>query len=184
MKKKSNQSPKVSLEQNITPQKSPNFLLIGGIIAFAFFSLAGVILFGFLVWQNISYRTRISQLQQQLVELEIALNQTEQKVNNLTIEKQALEKKCSLLTPTPTWVPVNTGCVDSDANEAENGIYVRGYTTYINVRKGESIVYDECSGSKRQVNERYCYKVTRDDYAPAVKVYDCPQGCENGACVK
>ncbi|MEM7819749.1 MAG: hypothetical protein QXD48_02890 [Candidatus Aenigmatarchaeota archaeon] len=74
-------------------------------------------------------------------------------------------------------------CSDSDGDNP----YVKGYVSY------KGITYwDECSGNGLQVMEKYCYKVCNKidetnekcELLPGTKVYDCPNGCKDGACIK
>ncbi|MBN1168994.1 hypothetical protein JXA63_03840 [Candidatus Woesebacteria bacterium] len=92
------------------------------------------------------------------------------------------------LTPTPR--PTNTppqplNCVDSDAEEAPNDIFIKGNVTYTNEVGTQSVLYDECNGSNTQVNEKWCYESPEGSgsYVPGTLVYDCEHGCNDGACI-
>jgi hypothetical protein len=77
-------------------------------------------------------------------------------------------------------------CGDSDANESPNEIYIKGIVTYTDESGVPATLYDECNGSKTQVNEGWCYENPEGsgNYTPGVMVYDCPFGCFDGACNK
>lgn len=100
-------------------------------------------------------------------------------------EKEKIEEK----TCRGVWkngVCLQSSCVDSDVNEKAEDIYIKGKVTYTDENGLEKIFYDECSASKKQVNEGWCYEspAGSGNYVPGKKVYDCENGCLDGACVK
>lgn len=81
---------------------------------------------------------------------------------------------------------VKSTCVDSDVNEKPDDMYIKGNVTYTNEKGVETVVYDECSGSKQQVNEMWCYEspAGSGNYVQGKLVTNCPKGCLDGACIK
>lgn len=81
---------------------------------------------------------------------------------------------------------IKSTCVDSDINERPLDIYVKGNVVFTDENGVETVVYDECSGSKLQVNEMWCYESPSGsgNYVQGREVYDCAKGCLDGACVK
>ncbi|NOT04716.1 MAG: hypothetical protein HOP27_08975 [Anaerolineales bacterium] len=77
-------------------------------------------------------------------------------------------------------------CGDSDANEKPDDIHIKGIVTFTNEDGAITTIYDECNGSKTQVNEGWCYESPEGsgNYVPGSLVYDCPFGCFEGACNK
>ena len=77
-------------------------------------------------------------------------------------------------------------CVDSDVNDKPDDILIKGSVTYIDKSGKEVEVFDECSGSKLQVNEMWCYEspAGSGNFVSGKMVYDCPEGCLDGACIK
>lgn len=67
-------------------------------------------------------------------------------------------------------------CTDSDGGK---DYYTKGYVT-----SGGKTYYDECSGSKLQVNEKYCYISGTGEKVVGTSVYTCPNGCSEEACIK
>lgn len=71
--------------------------------------------------------------------------------------------------------PINkNNCTDSDGGLNYN---VLGNVTMCN-RLSCRTYTDSCSGNSKNIIERYCSKTNM-----ATKVYKCPAGCKNGACV-
>lgn len=81
---------------------------------------------------------------------------------------------------------VKTTCIDSDVNEKSNDIYTKGTITLTDKDGEETVRYDECTGSKTQVNEMWCYESPKEsgNYVGGRMVHDCPLGCLDGACVQ
>ena len=81
---------------------------------------------------------------------------------------------------------VTSSCVDSDVNEKPDDIYIKGNVTYTDENGVATIVNDECIGSKEQVNEMWCYESPQGsgNYVQGRMIYDCPNGCLDGACVR
>jgi len=77
-------------------------------------------------------------------------------------------------------------CVDSDINEKPDDIFIKGSVTYTNKEGVTNTVYDECNGSKTQVNEMWCYESPKGsgNYVQGNMVYNCPKGCFDGACIR
>jgi hypothetical protein len=83
-------------------------------------------------------------------------------------------------------VCVKATCVDSDVNEKPQDIYIKGNVVFTNEDGVDTTVYDECTGSKQQVNEMWCYESPSGsgNYVQGRMVYNCPKGCLDGACTK
>ncbi|MDD3647417.1 MAG: hypothetical protein PHS44_02855 [Candidatus Dojkabacteria bacterium] len=77
-------------------------------------------------------------------------------------------------------------CIDSDVNEKPYEIYIKGSVTYTDKNGVATTVYDECTGSKLQVNEMWCYEspAGSGNYVQGKMIYDCPNECLDGACIK
>jgi hypothetical protein len=77
-------------------------------------------------------------------------------------------------------------CIDSDASEDPEDIYIAGSVTTTNHQGVATTRYDTCTGSKRQVNELWCYESPQGsgNFVMGRLVHDCPYGCDQGACVK
>jgi len=77
-------------------------------------------------------------------------------------------------------------CVDSDVNEKPDDIYIKGSVTYTDENGISTTIYDECTGSKIQVNEMWCYESPQGstNYVQGRMIYNCPKGCLDGACIK
>lgn len=75
-------------------------------------------------------------------------------------------------------------CTDSDEGVSKP-IYVQGLVIYRDSRGDIKTRYDECTGSKKQVLEMQCIEnpLGSGNYNLAAVVYNCPNGCENGACI-
>ena len=94
--------------------------------------------------------------------------------------------------PTMTATPGRLTCKDTDDILKPNDIYATGsvtYTYFVNGKddkegRATSTISDECNGAGTQVNEMYCYKMTdgSENYVNGRMVYNCPNGCVNGAC--
>jgi hypothetical protein len=46
-----------------------------------------------------------------------------------------------------------SSCIDSDANEKPDDIFIKGKVTHTNKEGVVNIVYDKCNGTNTQVNE-------------------------------
>lgn len=117
------------------------------------------------------------------VESEISISS--QKALKAEEEKKDIEQK----TCKGVWkngICVQSKCVDSDVNEKPNDIYIKGNVTYTDENGVSTTVYDECSGSKQQVNEMWCYEspTGSGNYVQGRMVYNCSSGCLDGACIK
>jgi len=133
-----------------------------------------------------------SSLNQQLEQIQIENAQLRDKLEDLEIaaseaiaEKEAIEKK----TCKGIWqngVCVQSTCIDSDVNEKPDDIYIKGYVTYTDENGVETTVYDECTPSKTQVIEMWCYEspAGSGNYVAGRMVYDCENGCFDGACIR
>ncbi|MEA1926088.1 MAG: hypothetical protein U9M90_02475 [Patescibacteria group bacterium] len=78
-------------------------------------------------------------------------------------------------------------CVDSDASEIPDDVYVKGGVTYTNKNGETHTIYDEClTGSNHILNERQCVlDEKRENYYKLGKQsHKCPNGCIDGACIK
>ena len=87
-----------------------------------------------------------------------------------------------VFSPEPT--AVRFYCLDSDASEKPDDIYIKGEVVYLDQSGEERTLPDECTGSKTQVNEMWCYEspAGSGQWVPGRMVYDCPLGCFDGAC--
>lgn len=81
---------------------------------------------------------------------------------------------------------IKTVCVDSDVNEKPNDIYIKGSVAYQNEQGEEITAIDECTGSKKQVSEMWCYESPAGSgkFVNGQMIYNCPKGCLDGACKK
>lgn len=75
-------------------------------------------------------------------------------------------------------------CMDTDAHEKPDDIYIKGRVIFLDESGNEATMYDACNGSKTQVNEMWCYESPEGsgDFVPGRMVYNCPNGCFDGAC--
>lgn len=133
---------------------------------------------GMFFWQQNSFKKQVEALKVQVKDLEKIASEA-------ATQKEEIEKK----TCKGVWkngVCVKSTCVDSDVNEKPNDIYIKGTVTYTNENGVETVVSDECTGSKVQVNEMWCYEspAGSGNYVQGKMVYDCPKGCLDGACIK
>ncbi len=121
---------------------------------------------GIFLWQN---------NQKQIADLNSQLEQLRNENTELEVKVEELEKTD----------PVGV-CVDSDVNDKPDDIYIKGSVTYTDENGVEREVDDECTGSKTQVNEMWCYEspAGSGSYVSGKMVYDCPKGCLDGACNK
>ena len=78
-----------------------------------------------------------------------------------------------------------TTCIDSDANQESDGIYTKGNVVYTDEWGQESVLYDECNSIGNQVNEYKCSENSEKhgNFMTEIKVYDCLNGCLDGACI-
>jgi Na+-transporting NADH:ubiquinone oxidoreductase subunit NqrC len=130
---------------------------------------------GVFFWQQNSYKKQALDLEKQFEEI----------ASEAAAEKEEMEKK----TCKGVWkngVCVKLTCVDSDVNEKPDDIYIKGNVAYTDENGVETVVYDECTGSKTQVNEMWCYEspAGSENYVQGKMVYDCDKGCLDGACIK
>jgi len=147
---------------------------------------------GVFFWQKNSFKKQISDLGNQLEQmkndnmtLRAQIEDLERAVSEAATQKEEIEKK----TCKGVWkngICVELTCVDSDVNEKPNDIYIKGSVTYTDENGVENTVYDECTGSKMQVNEMWCYEspAGSGNYVQGKMVYDCEKGCLDGACIK
>ena len=136
---------------------------------------------GTFFWQQNSYKKQAldnAMLKTRLEDLEKIASKADS-------EKEEIKRK----TCKGIWkdgVCVKSTCVDSDVNDKPDDIYIKGNVTYTNENGVETVVYDECSGPKIQVNEMWCYEspAGSGNYVPGKMVYNCEKGCLDGACIK
>lgn len=171
------------------PKNSSNTLLpiLVTILITALLASGGVFL-----WQQNSFKNQTSSLKTQLEQvrnekttLETRLESLEKIASETAAQKEEVEKK----TCKGVWkngVCVKSTCVDSDVNEKPKDIYIKGTVTYTDENGVETVVSDECTGSKKQVNEMWCYESPSGsgNYVQGKMVYNCPKGCLDGVCVK
>ncbi len=138
-------------------------------------SIVGIILYFILQIQLSKIK---KEFQQQISQLTEIISQKE-------AQREELEKRnCKGI-----WkdgICIRLTCLDSDANEKPNDIFIKGYVTFTNQNGTESTLNDECAQSGFQVNEMYCnvYPDGSGNAYPAKQTYDCPAGCSDGACIK
>jgi len=151
--------------------------------------LVSLIVGGIYFWQESKikkshnlYMEKISilndRLNNRILELEAEKNLAEQ-------EKDLIERK----TCKGEWkngICVIKTCVDSDINERPDDIYIKGNVVYTDVNGVSNTIYDECTGTKKQVNEMHCYESPKGsgNYVQGREVFDCQNGCFDGACVR
>lgn len=141
-------------------------VLVGGLVYF---------------WQN----QQSTKLQKQIDSLETQVKQEQSLKTQAEKEKAELEERyCK-----GTWengVCIIQTCIDSDVNEKPDDIYIKGSVTYTDESGVSNEVFDECTGSKEQVNEMWCYESPSGsgNYVQGKMVYNCENGCLDGACVK
>lgn len=133
---------------------------------------------GVFLWQNQQYQQQIGQMQDQL---ENVVQESEEAQKDLEEKVSMLEQQLYELDATPQ----NKTCLDSDVNEKPDDIYIKGSVTFTDSQGNETSVFDECTGSKTQVNEMWCYEspAGSGDYVQGKMVYDCKNGCLDGACI-
>lgn len=134
---------------------------------------------------NIQLRTILEELEKTVIDTTVQNEELEKEASEATAEKEEIEEK----TCKGVWVNgvcVKSTCVDSDVNEKPDDIYIKGNVTYTDENGVETVVYDECTGSKIQVNEMWCYESPSGsgNYVQGKMVYDCEKGCLDGACIK
>jgi hypothetical protein len=161
-----------------SPQNSSNTtknVLIAVIVFLVIVILIGI---GIVFWQQSQIHTLKSQMQSEILVLK-------KQIDTIEAEKKQIERKtCQGVWKNETCV--HSSCVDSDVNEKPNDIYIKGNVTVTDVNGVSTSVYDECSGSKQQVNEMWCYESPSGsgNYVQGKMVYECPNGCLDGACIK
>jgi hypothetical protein len=129
-------------------------------------------------WQQLQVNTMRTQFQSEL-------NGLKQKITTVEKEKKEIEQ----ITCKGVWkngICIQSSCIDSDVNEKPNDKYIKGSVTYTDENGVSTTVYDECSGSKRQVNEMWCYESPSGsgNYVPGKMLYNCINGCLDGSCIK
>jgi subtilisin family serine protease len=127
----------------------------------------------------------VSKLESDNAALVAKIEDLEKIASGSAAEKEAIEKK----TCKGVWkngICVKSTCVDSDVNEKPDDIYIKGSVTYTDENGVETVVYDECTGSKTQVNEMWCYEspAGSGNYVQGKMVYNCTKGCLDGKCTK
>lgn len=147
---------------------------------------------GVFFWQQAIIKKQTSDLSNQLEqvrndnsELKNKLENLERVVSEAVAEKEEIEKK----TCKGVWkdgVCIQSTCIDSDVNEKPDDIYIKGNVIYTDKNGVGITIYDECTGSKTQVNEMWCYEspTGSGNYVQGKMVYDCDNGCLDGACIK
>ena len=147
---------------------------------------------GMFFWQQNNYKKQVSDLRNQLEQMEndnLKLKSELEDLEKTALEAATAKEEIERKTCKGFWkdgVCIKTTCVDSDVNEKPNDIYIKGNVTYTDKNGVETVVYDECTPSKTQVNEMWCYEVPAGsgNYVPGKMVYDCANGCLDGACIK
>lgn len=137
-------------------------------------------------------QTQINTLQNDLQLMQTNRDELKAQIEQAVAEKEAAEsekERIERLACKGVWkngVCVKSTCVDSDVNEKPKDIYIKGYVTTTDENGISSTVYDECTDSKRQVNEMWCYEspAGSGNYVQGRLVYNCPRGCLDGACIK
>jgi hypothetical protein len=128
--------------------------------------IGSVFILGVFVWQEI----KIQKLNNKIYV------QKSPSINDIDIEK--LIENCDGVWQFGKCVPLN--CKDSDAELSSDDIYNKGYVATLD-DKGEPLVsWDECNGSGSQVIEGWC----TDNGLGGALVYNCSNGCVDGACLK
>lgn len=136
-------------------------------------------------------RKTVSNLQNQLDQIQNTKSQLEKEKSQLEREKLQLQKEKLELEKKycrGVWKDgrcITTTCVDSDVNEKPKDIYIKGYVIYTDENGVSTRINDECTGTLNQVNEMWCYEspLGTGNYVPGRRVYDCPKGCFDGACL-
>jgi len=131
------------------------------------------------------YIEKLNTLNNRILELETKKNTAEQAKNVAEQEKNLIEEK----TCKGEWkngVCIIKTCVDSDINKRPDDIYIKGNVVYTDVNGVSNIIYDECTGTKKQVNEMYCYESPKGsgNYVQGRELFNCPNSCLDGACVR
>ena len=147
---------------------------------------------GMFFWQQNALNKQASDLKSQLEQakndnaaLKTRLEDLEKVASEAATKKEEIEEK----TCKGVWkngVCVKSTCVDSDVNEKPDDVYIKGNATYTDENGVETIVYDECTGSKTQVNEMWCYEspAGSGNYVQGKMVHNCEKSCLDGACIK
>lgn len=168
-------------EENKIPQPSHN---TNDILFIVFIAIVISIIIALFVGGGV-YFLQQSQLKATRIQLQLEINELKNRAEKAETEKQDIEqKKCK-----GTWkngVCVQSSCIDSDVNEKPDDIYIKGSVSYTDNNGVATTVYDECTGSKQQVNEMWCYESPSGsgNYVQGRMVSDCPNGCLDGACIK
>ncbi len=189
------------MEQNIAPQLPPqnnplpvqqkgnNTLM--PILVFLLI-VATLLVGGVYFWQQnsiknqaVDFKSQLNVLQTENRTLKTRVQNLEKTASEAAAQKEEIEKK----TCKGVWkngVCVKSTCVDSDVNEKPNDIYIKGTVTNTNENGVATVITDECTGSKTQVNETWCYEspAGSGNYVPGKMVSNCPKGCLDGACIK
>lgn len=140
---------------------------------------------GVYFWQQSQINSLKKTLQSENSELKSQIDKLVTEQDDLKQQIQEIEQKaCKGI-----WkngVCIKSSCVDSDVNEKPSDIYIKGSVAFTDENSISSTVYDECTGSKQQVNEMWCYENLSGsgNYVQGKMVYDCPKGCLDGACIK
>ncbi len=175
--------------------KSPKYLLVYVLVLLTAIVVGGGVFF----LQQSTHQKMLDQLKNENIEsarillemkaenavLETKLGDLERIASAATAEKEEVEKKtCKGL-----WkngICVKSACVDSDVNEKPDDIKIKGTVTYTDENGVATTVSDECTGSKLQVNEMWCYEspAGSGNYVQGSMITNCPNGCLDGACIK
>lgn len=162
-----------------TQQVNKNITLFPILITFLITTL--IVGSGVFYWQQYIFKNQIADLKTQLEEIDQLKEENGRLETNL---EEIGEKTC-----TGVWqngICIKSTCVDSDVNEKPDDIYIKGTVTYTDENGVETVVSDECTGSKEQVNEMWCYESPSGskNYVQGKMVYNCTNGCLDGACLK
>lgn len=123
----------------------------------------------------------VKQIKEESDQFALRIDEVERSVSQW---QEAERRKCN-----GTWkdgICMQSTCIDSDINERPDDIFMKGTVTYTDTNGEASTVSDSCTGSKNQVNEMYCYQSPQGsgNYVRGTMVYDCENGCLDGACIK
>jgi regulator of replication initiation timing len=174
----------------LPPQQQGNNVLMPILVTILI--VAALVGGGMFFWQQNTSKNQVADFKTQLNVLQIEnqalktqIQTLEKTASEAAAQKEEIEKK----TCKGVWkngACMKSTCVDSDVNEKPNDIYIKGTVTKTNENGVATVTTDECTGSKTQVNEMWCYEspAGSGNYVPGKMVSNCPKGCLDGACIK
>lgn len=86
--------------------------------------------------------------------------------------------------PEPASPLATPSCQDTDGARRPNDIYLSGRVTFTDEAGQEQTIDDACSPDGRTLTEGWCYETDAGSnvFTGGALEYECPNGCDEGAC--